>query len=140
MPARPVTRVTGYDGSEMGAAPITPSPDTAPHRLMPDMRGFSATLGSDWRGLSTFAPVRFSYLGSGTVCRGWDAVNPAKCPKQSIPVSPLLRMQRIERLLVYVVATILAVDQPPTLQLLEPAYDRGAGYAHIISYLGDRKR
>ena len=26
---------------------------------MPDMRGFSATLASDWRGLSTFAPVRF---------------------------------------------------------------------------------
>jgi hypothetical protein len=26
---------------------------------MPDMRDFSATRGSDWRGLSTFAPVRF---------------------------------------------------------------------------------
>ena len=39
----------------------------------------------------------------------------------------------IERFLVYVVATALAIDQTPTLQLIEPAYDRGAGHAHIIA-------
>src|SRR5262249_24988856 len=78
----PVTLVTSCDGSEIGCCA------NARHRAAPpDMRGFSATLASDWRGLSTFAPVRFSYLGSGTVCRGSDAVNPAKCPKRSIPVS-----------------------------------------------------
>ena len=59
MPTRPVTLVTGCDGSEMGCCANIPSPDTAAHRVMPDMRGFSATLASDWRGLSTFAPVRF---------------------------------------------------------------------------------
>ena len=37
----------------------------------------------------------------------------------------------IERFLVYVVATALAIDQTPTLQLIEPANDRGAGQAHI---------
>ena len=62
MPARPVTRVTGYDGSEMGAAPITPSPDTAPHRLMPDMRGFSATLGPIGVGLYICARALFLTL------------------------------------------------------------------------------
>ena len=46
----------------------------------------------------------------------------------------------IERLLVYVVLTTLAIDQTPTLQLIEPAYDGGAGYAHIGSNLSDRKR
>ena len=46
----------------------------------------------------------------------------------------------IERFLVYVVATALAIDQTPTLQLIEPAYDRGAGHAHIGSDLGDRER
>jgi hypothetical protein len=54
MPTRPVTRVTGCDGSEIGCCAI------ARHRAAPpDMRGFSATLASDWRGLSTFGPVRF---------------------------------------------------------------------------------
>jgi hypothetical protein len=48
--------------------------------------------------------------------------------------------KRIERLLVYVVLTTLAIDQTPTLQLIEPAYDGGAGYAHIASNLSDRKR
>jgi len=32
--------------------------------------------------------LRFSYFGSGSVCRGKGCVNPAKCPKRSIPVSP----------------------------------------------------
>jgi hypothetical protein len=59
MPTRPVTLVTGCDGSEMGCCANIPSPDTAAHRVMPDMRGFSATLASGWRGLSTFTPVRF---------------------------------------------------------------------------------
>ena len=40
----------------------------------------------------------------------------------------------IERFLVYVVATALAIDQTPTLQLIEPANDRGAGQAHIGSH------
>jgi hypothetical protein len=40
----------------------------------------------------------------------------------------------------HVVATALAIDQTPTSQLIEPAYDRGARYAHIDSNLGDRKR
>ena len=48
--------------------------------------------------------------------------------------------KRIERFLVYVVATALAIDQTSTLQLIEPAYDRGAGHAHIGSDLGDRER
>src|SRR5262249_14516521 len=33
----------------------------------------------------------------------------------------------IERLLVHVVATALAINWTPTLQLTEPAYDRGTG-------------
>jgi hypothetical protein len=40
----------------------------------------------------------------------------------------------IERFLVYVVATALAIDQTPTLQLIEPACDRGAGQAHLGSH------
>ena len=48
--------------------------------------------------------------------------------------------ERIERLLVHVVATTLAIDQTPALQPIEPAYDRGAGYAHVGGNLGDRKR
>ena len=48
--------------------------------------------------------------------------------------------KRIERLLVHIVATAVAIDQNPTLQLIEPAYDRSTGHAHIGGNLGDRKR
>ncbi len=48
--------------------------------------------------------------------------------------------KRIERLLVDVIVTAPAFDQTPTLQPIEPAYDRSTGHAHIGSYLGDRKR
>jgi anti-sigma factor ChrR (cupin superfamily) len=40
----------------------------------------------------------------------------------------------IERFLVYVVATALAIDQTPTLRLIEPPNDGGAGQAHIGSH------
>ena len=32
------------------------------------------------------------------------------------------------------------IDQTPTMQLIEPAYDRSTGHAHIGSNLGDRER
>ena len=48
--------------------------------------------------------------------------------------------ERIERLLVDVIVTTLAIDQPPTLQPVEPAYDGSAGHAHIGSDLGHRER
>jgi hypothetical protein len=57
MPSRIVTLVTGCDGLEMVCRANYPF---ARHRAAPsDMRGFSATPGSDWRGLSTFAPALF---------------------------------------------------------------------------------
>jgi hypothetical protein len=46
----------------------------------------------------------------------------------------------IERILMYVIVATLAIDQTPTLQPLEPAYDGSAGHAHIGSNLGDRER
>src|SRR6516165_11234863 len=48
--------------------------------------------------------------------------------------------KRIKRLLVQVIVTASSIDQTPTLQPGEPAYDRSAGHAHIGSNLGDRKR
>ena len=77
------------------------------------------------------------------------AVNLAKCPKQFLSslaqnASRLLIAphsdERIERLLVQVVVTAPAIDQTPTLQPSELAYDRSTGHAHIGSNLGDRKR
>src|SRR6516165_712877 len=47
--------------------------------------------------------------------------------------------KRIERLFAYVIVTTLAIDQTPTLQPVEPAYDGSAGHAHIGSKLGDRE-
>ena len=58
-----MTLVTGCDGLEMGCRANYP-----------------------FARLYICAPALF-YLGLGTVCRGWDAVNPAGCPKRSIPVS-----------------------------------------------------
>jgi hypothetical protein len=46
----------------MGAAPITPSPDTAPQGLMPDMMGFSATPAPIGVGFYTLAPFAFFLL------------------------------------------------------------------------------
>src|SRR5215472_16494355 len=115
MPPRPVTRVTGCDGSEMGCCANFPF---ARHRAAPPDAWHEGFLSNPRVRLAwalTFAPVRFSYVGSGTDCRGWDAVNPAKCPKRSIPVSPcsecvvpadsIAADKRTERLLVHVVAT-----------------------------------
>src|SRR6516164_997334 len=48
--------------------------------------------------------------------------------------------KRIERLFVQVIVTAPTIDETPTLQPSEPAYDRSAGHAHIGSNLGDRKR
>src|SRR3974377_845229 len=48
--------------------------------------------------------------------------------------------KRIERLLVYVIVPTPALDQTPTLQPVEPAYDGSAGHAHIGSNLGHRER
>src|SRR5262249_14904385 len=58
----------------------------------------------------------------------------------SHPLIALHAYQRIELVLAQVIATAPAVNQAPTLQLFEPAYDRSTGHVHIGSNLGDRKR
>jgi hypothetical protein len=55
MLTRAVSLVTGCDGSAR-------SPGTAPQRLMPDMRRFSATPGPIGLGFSTFALFAFFLL------------------------------------------------------------------------------
>jgi hypothetical protein len=48
--------------------------------------------------------------------------------------------KRIERLLAYLIVMTLAINQTPTLQPVEPAYDGGAGYPHKGGNLGHRER
>jgi hypothetical protein len=73
------------------------------------------------------------------------AVNLAKCPKQFLSslaqnASRLLIAPHSDERIEQVVVTAPAIDQTPTLQPSELAYDRSTGHAHIGSNLGDRKR
>ena len=45
----------------------------------------------------------------------------------------------VERLFAQVIVAALAIDQTPTVQPSEPAYDGSTRHAHIGSNLGDRK-
>ena len=121
----------------------TPSPrHPAPYGLLPNMSESSGTPGPNWLGFSTFAfPLLF--VGAGKQALRWfrmasHAIVGMRSIRQSVQNGQFMfslaqnaphlliashAYEGIERLLVRVIVTAPAIDQTPSLQLIEPAYD-----------------
>ena len=111
MPSRIVTLVTGCDGLEMGCRANYPF---ARHRAAPrDTWGFLATLASDWRGLSTFAPVRFFLLWLRHCLSRMGCGQPSKVSKTLNSLIGTRSYQQMRRILSKAAQELTVLDTLP---------------------------